>query len=475
MCLLNDKQLAIIAKDVENEGINYSHLSVDLIDHICCDIELRMDQGISFELAYEQVKKEFDIKGLRRIQQDTLMLIDKNYRIMKSSMKLTGALALALMAFGALFKIMHWPMAGVMLFISFSFTTLVFFPTLLYVMYKEVNQKKQAGLYIIAFVSGTAFMTSVLFKIMHWPTANLLFFSGLGIMAYVLIPMIIFTKIKQLKINKSVFLIGLISIMIFLTGMILKIMHWPGASILLTFGSALLVIGFIPLFYMVEVRKSEKPRIDFLFGIIALTYFILFSFLMSFRGNQHALIDFNYQDNSFRQSTGFLAEKNSEIIDSLSMKQVALFSDKANEVCNMAEEIKITILQKSFGIDRGDAMILNKSNTPVLTVNKTTDYLLPEHHSDSPLLKLKKEIDEFNKLYNSLTADSSKMVLIQNKLLSTEKRPFKNTNQLLNWEHNYFEYKPPAAVLNMLSLLQYNIRLAENKALLELVSNVKNN
>ncbi len=107
MYLLTDEQVTIVTKDVENEGINYSHLMIDLVDHVCCDVEERMNQGISFSQAYEQVKKEFGIKGLRHIQKDTLMLIDKNYRIMKNSMKTIGVISLALMAFGALFKIMH--------------------------------------------------------------------------------------------------------------------------------------------------------------------------------------------------------------------------------------------------------------------------------------------------------------------------------------------------------------------------------
>ena len=112
MCLLTNEQVAIVTDDVKNEGINYSHLMIDLIDHVCCDVEERMNHGISFTQAYELVKKELGIRGLRHIQQDTLMLIDKNYRIMKNSMKAIGVISLALMAFGALFKIMHWPFAG---------------------------------------------------------------------------------------------------------------------------------------------------------------------------------------------------------------------------------------------------------------------------------------------------------------------------------------------------------------------------
>jgi len=475
MCLLTEEQLAIVVSDVKNEGINYSHLSTDLIDHVCCDVELHMDQGISFELAYERVKGEFGIKGLRRIQQDTLMLIDKNYRIMKSSMKLTGALALALMAFGALFKVMHWPMAALMLLISFAFTTFVFFPALLYVMYKEVNKKKQAAVYLFAFVSGAAFITSVLIKILHWPGGNLLFFAGLGIMAYVLIPLIIITRIKKLKINKSVFLIGLISLMIFLTGMIFKIMQWPGASILLTLGGALLVIGFIPLFYVVEVRKSEKPRVDFLFGIIALTYFIVLSFLLNFVNSQAALIDFNYQDKSYRQSAYYLAQQNANLLNSFDVMRAVQLSKQADKVYDEIEEVKLMIIQSSYEVNKEDAIILNKTNDPILHKTISVNYLLPQYNSEMPLSNLKKEIKSFNKLYSTLFADSLEKKLVANELLIIKKRSVSDAGKLSTWENYYFADRPPATALNTLSFLQYNIRLAENKALLALVTNPKSN
>ena len=257
MYLLKVDDIAKVTKDVENEGINYSHLSTDLVDHICCEIESYMNHGISFTEAYEQVKTKFNIKGLRHIQQDTLMLIDKNYRIMKNSMKTIGVVALAIMAFSALFKIMHWPFAGPMLVLSFFLITCVFFPALLYVMYRDVNQKQQAFLYIVSFMSGLVFMSGVLFKIMHWPFAQLLFFPGLALITYILIPLIIVTRIKKLKVNKTVFVTGLISLMVLLTGLILKINHWPGAGVMLVAGAVFLIVVFLPMYYYLEVRKSE--------------------------------------------------------------------------------------------------------------------------------------------------------------------------------------------------------------------------
>lgn len=362
MCLLTENQVALIFNDVENEGINFSHLGADLVDHICCDIENHMHRGISFDQAYHEVRIEFGIKGLRQIQQDTLMLIDKNYRIMKKSMKWIGVLAMALMAFGAMFKIYHLPGAAIMLLVSFFFTTFVFFPTLLYVVYKEANQKKQLGLFVVAFISGALFMTGVLFKILHWPEGNLILFSGTGILAYLLIPAIIILNIKKISYNKAVFLSGLISIVIFLSGLAFKMQHWPGANIMLSLGSLLMVFLFVPLFYRHEVCKADKLRIDFIFGIIGITYIIVLGFLLNLSTNKSELVDFRIQEKSFSKTSDALKTNNDALIANTSDRMILELTQQANKVCNLIEDLKLSVIETYKRVNEKEAKALKNSD-----------------------------------------------------------------------------------------------------------------
>jgi hypothetical protein len=473
-CLTVD-EIATVAKDVENEGINYSHLSSDLIDHICCDIESHMNQGISFTDAYKQVKLKFGIKGLRHVQQDTLMLIDKNYRIMKNSMKTIGVIALGIMAFSAMFKIMHWPFAGPMLVLSFFLISCVFFPALLYVMYRDVNQKQQAIIYIVAFISGLMFMAGVLFKIMHWPFAQLLFFPGLALITFLMIPLIIVMKLKKLKVNKSVFLTGLVSLMIVLTGLICKINHWPFAGILLMIGSIFLVIVFLPMYYFLEVRKSEKLRIDFLFGIVAMTYFIVFTFLQSLSQNPSFLVDINYQTKSYQLNASFIDEYNKELSKKNQTEQSIHLVNQADTIDNELEEIKLMIIQKSLKVDKTAAAQIAESNTYIGGDVNDVAFLLPEFNHNSPLSKLKKDIEDFNKIYISLMSDSLNHDVAVNQVFNTDKKFVSKLNRMADWEEYCLMNSPPTVVLNTLSFWQYNIRLAENKVLSNLVNHSKIN
>ncbi len=475
MYLLKVDEIAKVAKDVENEGINYSHLSTDLVDHICCEIEDYMNNGISFTEAYELVKKKFNIKGLRHIQQDTLMLIDKNYRIMKNSMKTFGVLALALMAFGAMFKIMHWPMAGLMLAISFVFLICVFFPALLYVIYRDVNEKKEAIIYIVAYISGSIFIAGVLFKIMHWPFTNFILFSGMALLTYVLIPLIIIMRISKMKTNKSVFLIGLISLIVMLTGLIFKIQHWPFAAILLDMGGILLVLLFIPSFYSSIVKKSEKLRLDFIFGIIMITYFLTFTFLISLSGGMDVNIVFNSQVKSYATNALYFAKENEELKNASNSTLTIELVNQADLINQQIEEIEIRIVQNYLTVNEAEALKIIRSTESIGEIQANVNFLLSENNPDSPLPQLKTDIERFNKLYSTIIKDSLKMNLSPNQIFDTEKGRLDDNKKPLSWEKSNFWNCTPAAAINKLSFWQYNIRLAENKALSTLVINPKSN
>ncbi len=57
--------------------------------------------------------------------------------------------------------------------------------------------------------------------------------------------------------KRAVYLIGFLASFTLSTGFIFKIMHWPGASILMLTGFLMLNIGFLPL-YFYDKYKSAK-------------------------------------------------------------------------------------------------------------------------------------------------------------------------------------------------------------------------
>ena len=73
-----------ISRDISRQEIVFSHLLHDLIDHVCCDVENEMQNGLSFSEAYRKVKQKMGSRRLKEIQEETLYLVDTKYRYMKN-------------------------------------------------------------------------------------------------------------------------------------------------------------------------------------------------------------------------------------------------------------------------------------------------------------------------------------------------------------------------------------------------------
>lgn len=66
---------------------------------------------------------------------------------------------------------------------------------------------------------------------------------------------------KNMKRQKIVYLLGLISSMLICFGQFFKIMHWPGASIIVTLGFALFTIFFLPIYFYHRYKLSYAKNI----------------------------------------------------------------------------------------------------------------------------------------------------------------------------------------------------------------------
>ncbi len=89
--MLSIAQTDYIIEQVKGEQISLSHLQDELIDHICCDIEMEMEQGLPFNEAYKRVQTRIGNRGLQKVQEDTLFLIDKNYKTSKACLLILPA------------------------------------------------------------------------------------------------------------------------------------------------------------------------------------------------------------------------------------------------------------------------------------------------------------------------------------------------------------------------------------------------
>ena len=61
---------------------------------------------------------------------------------------------------------------------------------------------------------------------------------------------------KEIIMKKITFILGYIAVTLSTTAVLFKIMHWPGASIMLVLGIAILNFGFLPLYFYGRYKQA---------------------------------------------------------------------------------------------------------------------------------------------------------------------------------------------------------------------------
>src|SRR6056297_2024271 len=110
-----DSNIERIRSDLETRGLTYDRLQEDILDHVCCMVEERMEHGEDFDTSYNQVLDHIGESTLGNLQHQTILLLDKKFQRMKNFTYLFGLSSALLAIVGTLFKKMHWPGAGILL------------------------------------------------------------------------------------------------------------------------------------------------------------------------------------------------------------------------------------------------------------------------------------------------------------------------------------------------------------------------
>ena len=261
-----------ISNDVRREEISFSHLLDDIIDHVCCDVEYEMQAGLDFSLAYKRVKEKMgSSRRLKEIQEETLYSVDSKYRNMKNTMKISGIAGTIIFGFASLFKIQHWPGAGILLTLGAIILALVFMPAVMGVLWKETRNRKKLILLISGFIAGVLFISGTLFKIQHWPVAGLLLLGSVICTSFIFLPALLSDRLRESEVNnkRRIYIIGTAGSIFYILGMLFKIQHWPSSAVLTVLGLLMLGIIAIPL-YSLQTWKNEKDvSSKFIFLIIA--------------------------------------------------------------------------------------------------------------------------------------------------------------------------------------------------------------
>jgi len=115
-------------------------------------------------------------------------------------------------------------------------------------------------LYLIGFIGALSFSVGTAFKLLHLPGAGILLLTGCVTLLLIFIPLLGIDRYK-VKIAKALserlkIILGVLSAMVIGASVLFKVLHLQGAELLLIVGTLLFAVGFLPFFFFTMYKKS---------------------------------------------------------------------------------------------------------------------------------------------------------------------------------------------------------------------------
>lgn len=300
------------------------------------------------------------------------------------------------------------------------------------------------------------FLLAVLFKLMHWEGADSMLIVALGSLIFV-IPFYFIIKMKDASstIGKISYLLFIPSLLPTILGILFKIMHWPGADMMLILGVGTLIFPTLICYVIYQLKKSENKFKDNFSGFFAILLFMLLVLTFLNKPKSEMLQSFESMNTSMMSSSRNLKLINNEMITSVNLKTNKLTLNELHILIlqnhELIDSIKNEIIEKSNYDVSGDPNDLSKVNigNNVLSTKGTKLY--------DNLKIIQKQLKELKPNINTkISRLYSKNLLIQ------------NSNE---WIYIHFAQHPVIENIATLSSIQNDIQTAENEMLLSLTKN----
>jgi hypothetical protein len=417
MAELTEKEIQKLNQEIERQGLTYTELQQELLDHLCCDVEAEMDEGLEFIKALEKVQKGMGKDRIRQVQEETLLLINQKYRIMKKFMYVLGVIAPSLLIIGTIFKIQHWPGAGIMLVLSLFMLGAIYLPVFVMVKIRDTRKKGK-------------------------------------------------------KVNMPMYIFGLIAGIIFIAGAMFKIQHWPGAGMMISLSGIVTVLVFIPILVIQAVRDKENQVQNFTILIFVLSFVAITFMMYALRVSKNVLDAFAITAESHVETTGIMEDRNAAILGQFDMSipgleekaaNVEAITEQADALDQYIQDIMVRLVLLAHEnnteavSEDGSIDMFRISNKDVLgsvEVVMFGDEGVPGKGKD---LRLK--IDE----YRNLLLETADPLLANQigRLLNTSPRD----DYYPTWEDFNFRSVPMMSVLTLLTNIQSNVRFVQGEVL----------
>jgi hypothetical protein len=201
-------------------------------------------------------------------------------------------------------------------------------------------------IYILGLISAMIISTGVIFKMEHWPLAQIFLASGIFILVVIFFPAALINSYKAegSKHNRLLYIVTYITCFVVFTGMLFKIQHWPFAGIALLIALPFPYVVFLPVFLAVTSKNKNFNIYNTVFVLLLLAVNSVFSCLLALNVSKEVI------DDSYNLSRNY--KRLEAVVTQLPQRdQQSPVNLKIDEVLKIVNEYQDTIL-KQEGLTR---------------------------------------------------------------------------------------------------------------------------
>lgn len=192
-------------------------------------------------------------------------------------------------------------------------------------------------IYILGLITLLVVLLGLIFKINHWPAAGIMISAGMIIFVLVFLPLALTDhyKAEGSRINLPLYIVTYLTSLIVFSSMLFKIMHWPGAGILLIISLPLPYVVFLPVYLSVTSKIRNFNIYNTVFILMLLVFISVFSSLLALNVSKNRIDDSYYLSGSYNNAEALIADiPGGNLYSGLNLK-----IDEALQIINDYQEI----------------------------------------------------------------------------------------------------------------------------------------
>ena len=148
-------------------------------------------------------------------------------------------------------------------------------------------------LYILGLVTTIVVFMGILFKLNHWPGAGLLLLSGIFTLVMIFIPLALRNDYKERgnPDNRILYIVTWVTCFVVFVAMLFKIQHWAGAWFTLIISLPFPFVVFLPVYLIVTGKNKNHNIYNTVFVLFLLAVISAFTALLALGVSKERIVD----------------------------------------------------------------------------------------------------------------------------------------------------------------------------------------